>query len=367
MTFSLALASVLAFTLTLASASENLDTSDRFGVTVEELAPGVLLMRRDPSWRLPVQGNALVIINETDVVVVDGGLPSHVENIIEEIRAITSNPVSTVITTHWHGDHNIGQYVYRREFPEVRFIAHENTRAAMAGGVMQYVYDTPDTDIEAFITRQQANRETLISEGAPESRIAYIDDVIAGIDETVAEHVGYEMVLADETFSDRLTLHHGDRIIELLWFGRANTEGDAVIWLPRERIVAAGDILVRPTPYGFGSFPAEWGGVLRNIAELDYDLLVPGHGEVQYDTVHLEALADMMDEIAEAAATAVAEGAENGAAVQATIDWQPHIARFADDNELLQYLFDVWFMTPISQAAYQEASSPATEGGHPIH
>src|SRR5690606_36284704 len=124
-------------------------------------------------------------------------------------------------------------------------------------------------------------------------------------------------------FSDRLTLHRGERAIEILWFGHANTEGDAVIWLPRERIVAAGDILVMPTPYGFGSFPAEWGGVLRDIAALDYEILVPGHGDVQYDTTHLEALADMMDHIAHAAAAAVAEGAEDAAAVRAAIDWAP--------------------------------------------
>ena len=43
--------------------------------------------------------------------------------------------------------------------------------------------------------------------------------------------------------------------MRLRFLGRANTEGDAIAWLPRQRIVMTGDVVVSPTPFGFFSFP----------------------------------------------------------------------------------------------------------------
>ena len=55
------------------------------------------------------------------------------------------------------------------------------------------------------------------------------------------------------------------RTVQLRHFGPADTKGDAVTILPAERIVAAGDTIVETVPYGFGSYPANWVGVLKRI------------------------------------------------------------------------------------------------------
>ena len=89
--------------------------------------PGIYLIRRPDPLRQPVEGNATVIVNEQDVVVVDGGgSPLAASNAIKLIRSVTDKPVSTLITTHWHGDHNFGNQVYRATFPQIRIISHEN-------------------------------------------------------------------------------------------------------------------------------------------------------------------------------------------------------------------------------------------------
>ena len=78
----------------------------------------------------PIQGNALFIINDRDVVVVDTGLlPSTARVMAAELRKLTAKPVRYVINTHWHDDHHTGNGVYRELWPEVEFIGHRDTRA----------------------------------------------------------------------------------------------------------------------------------------------------------------------------------------------------------------------------------------------
>jgi glyoxylase-like metal-dependent hydrolase (beta-lactamase superfamily II) len=94
----------------------------------------IYLIRRPDALRQPVEGNVTFIVNEQDVVVVDGGgSPLAATNAIRLIRSVTDKPVSTLITTHWHGDHNLGNQVYRATFPMIRIISHENTEGDVPG------------------------------------------------------------------------------------------------------------------------------------------------------------------------------------------------------------------------------------------
>lgn len=340
--------------------SASLYAGDRFAITsVEEIAPGIHVMRRDPSWRLPVLANTVLIVNETDAVLVDGGLPAHAEHVVAEIRAITDKPVSAIVTTHWHGDHNTGHFVFKQAWPDAQIIAHENTHEAMTTGALNYVPSTVSTPVEELAAPA---RETLASleaqDGAP-ALIAYFRDAVAGMAEVHADYARWELVAPDATFTERLVLHRGERRIEVVFFGPANTEGDALVWLPAERIVIAGDIVVRPTPYGFGSAPRAWAQVLRRINALDYAMLVPGHGDIQHDAAYVDLLARTMDHVAEGACAAVTVGAADGPAIQAAIDWSAIEAEFTHGDRVLARLFEVWFKRPISAGALAEIEAGA--------
>ena len=330
---------------------------DPFAVEIEQLADGVYVARRPFSWRLPVQANVTIVINDEDVVLVDGaGLPAHAEHIIRAIRGLTDKPVSTILTTHWHGDHNLGYSVFRREYPEVRIIAHENTRHSMANGVMEYALGATEEDIAPGIERMNGRVAEAEAAGEPAEIVAYWRSYALDYGPQTREYIDIEIVLADETFSDRYVLHRGDRTIELLYVGNANTDGDAILWLPREKIVATGDIVVGPTPYGFGSYPGEWGDTLRAVKELDYDILVPGHGEVQRDTVYVDALIALMDDISEQGRAAVAAGVDSEDALREAVDFSVHDKAIAGDDPLLQLLFGQWFSEPIIESVYVEAT-----------
>jgi glyoxylase-like metal-dependent hydrolase (beta-lactamase superfamily II) len=94
----------------------------------------------------------------------------------------------------------------------------------------------------------------------------------------LAEKRSVRHVLPDSTFTDRLTLQLGGREIEVLNFGRAVTPGDALLWLPRERILLTGDLIVNPVTFALSGYPTEWLQALERVDAMDAALLVTGHG-----------------------------------------------------------------------------------------
>jgi hypothetical protein len=67
-----------------------------------------------------------------------------------------------------------------------------------------------------------------------------------------------------------------------------------VVYLPQEKIVVAGDLVVYPIPYIYDGYPVEWIQTLENLAHLDADTIVPGHGPVMHNKVYIYLLRDLM-------------------------------------------------------------------------
>ncbi|MEX0298448.1 MAG: MBL fold metallo-hydrolase, partial [Kordiimonas sp.] len=272
-------------------------SGSRFAVKTEQIANDVYVMRRVATWRSFVQGNVTVIVNADDVVVVDSGSTAYTENVVAEIKKITDKPITTVITTHWHGDHNRGNHVYRKHYPDLRIISHAKTHENMWHRDKSLGKPRADDALEKARTRAAENVAKAVTDNLPEERIASARDYEAGIDELYADLDNAQSGIADVTFENKMVLHHGERTIELLHLGRANTDGDIVVWLPKEKIVATGDIVVRPTPYGFFSYPADWADTIENIKALEFATLVPGHGPVLKDNVYLDKLAHLFRDL----------------------------------------------------------------------
>ena len=103
---------VLLWVASIASAQDGGKQSP-FVFEFEELAPGVWAGVRPDGPRFPVMGNTLFVISDAGVVVYDGGgMPAMSEQIIEKIRSLTDLPVTHVVTSHWHGDHNFGVFSF---------------------------------------------------------------------------------------------------------------------------------------------------------------------------------------------------------------------------------------------------------------
>jgi glyoxylase-like metal-dependent hydrolase (beta-lactamase superfamily II) len=84
---------------------------------------------RGPGEQAGVGGNTTVFITDAGVVLVDTKYPGHGKAILDQVKSVTTKPVTTIINTHTHGDHTGGN----GEFPRtVDFVAHDNTKTNMA-------------------------------------------------------------------------------------------------------------------------------------------------------------------------------------------------------------------------------------------
>jgi glyoxylase-like metal-dependent hydrolase (beta-lactamase superfamily II) len=328
---------------------------DAYSVELVPLKPDIYLVRRPEPLREPVEPNALFIVNADDVVVFEGGgAPLVAERTIALIRSVTANPVSHVVNSHWHGDHNLGNQAYRSAFPDVKFVAHPETRAAMTGPPMDYVarYGPMLRELIDDWRDQQARGELSPARGELLPDLVLMRDELAKV----------AVVAPDLMVADRLVLRRGDREIQVLHLGRGNTPGDLVLWLPNERVLASGDLVVHPIPYGFGSFPADWIATLDRLAAFDFDLLVPGHGAIQRDASYVRRLQAMLAEVRRQAAESVAAGLDL-ATTQEQLDLAAFAAEFAGDDEDRQRKFDAWWRRPIARSAWLEASGEEIRQG----
>lgn len=317
---------------------------------VTELKPGIYFLQRPNAMRMPVEGNILVIVNAEDVVVVDaGGYPVTAENAIRRVREITPKPVTVLINTHWHGDHNYGNETWRKHFPGLRIVAHENTyRGIMMPLNVDQTAKLPQTLDENLI----ALRDLKAKGEWSERRELMLKDLefIRG-----AGRADIRLSPPDLTFTESILLRRGEREIHIKFIGRANTDGDAIVWLPKEKILATGDIVVHPTPYGFGSYPRDWIETLGGIRALPWEVLVPGHGELQRDHSYLLLLERTLASVREQASAAVAKGLDLDG-FRRSLDASSFEKDFVQNDPLKKRLLDAFWITPITKSAWLEAS-----------
>jgi glyoxylase-like metal-dependent hydrolase (beta-lactamase superfamily II) len=342
--------------LTLLAIQRPVAAGGIYDLELVPIRPGIYLLRRPDPLRQPVEGNVTFIVNEQDVVVVDGGgSPLAATNAIKLIRSVTDKPVSTLINTHWHGDHNFGNQVYRATFPAIRIISQENTYRNMTGDAMSYVKTYPK-QIQDYI-------HELEGEGAKKPLSAGAAQMLADLRTMYQALDGIEVTPADTTFDDRLTLHRGSRDIEVRYFGKANTDGDAAVWLPQDKVLVSGDIVVLPIPYGIGSYPRDWIAALQGIRALPFDTLVPGHGDVQHDRASIDQLISTLAAVREQVGALVAKGLDLEATRKA-LDTSSFAAAYTLSDPLRQQLFNAWWVQPITRSAWLEArGEPIVQSG----
>jgi len=162
----------------------------------------------------------------------------------------------------------------------------------------------------------------------------------------------------DLVFDDRLVLHRGERTIEIRFLGLGNTRGDLVVFLPRERIVATGDLLVHPAPFAFGSNYREWAATLEALDALEADVLFPGHGPVLRDRTYLHQVRDLLRDLVAQVDAAVAQGLtlEETQERITLAEWK---ARFGQGDEAVERAFQSFFVDPAVKRAWELATGVA--------
>lgn len=153
--------------------------------------------------------------------------------------------------------------------------------------------------------------------------------------------------------SERLVIDDPIAPVEALFLGRANTNGDLIAWLPRQRVVASGDVVVSPVPYMFYVYPSEWLAVLERLRALRYDVLIPGHGAPIRDTQYLDSLSAFIEAARKAGARAAAAGKPPECSRLDVEAWRHRIA--GTDSWYTEW-FEVYAAEPLLESAHQEAT-----------
>jgi cyclase len=277
--------------------------------TVEKLADGVHAVLYNPE--VEVEGNTLIVINDADVVVVDSNAGvTTAKMTIDEIRKLTPKPVAFVVNTHWHDDHVMGNQAYADVYPGVKFIAHPLTRQDIVDHAFAnnaYVVDLIASDI----TRLRGYLDTGIGRDGkpltPEMRTR----VQTGYDkriEMLADRKTFRSVPPTVDVERSMTLDRGTRKIEIRFLGRGNTRGDLIVSLPKEKIVATGDLVVAPIPYATNAYAQEWVKTLDKLMSIPATTILPGHGPVMRDWTYVKKVKGALEQTIAAVAAAKKEG-----------------------------------------------------------
>jgi glyoxylase-like metal-dependent hydrolase (beta-lactamase superfamily II) len=142
--------------------------------------------------------------------------------------------------------------------------------------------------------------------------------------------------------------------VQVLFLARANTDGDAVVWLPKQRIVVAGETVILPFPYGFESYPAEWVAVLEKLRAMPFRILLPGHDMPQKDRVQIDRIISALNNVQNHVARLVAQGLAL-AQVQSRVDVSADTAAFVGQDPWLRKRFARFWAEPIIASTYKEA------------
>jgi cyclase len=323
---------------------------------VEELAPGVFGVIRKVPTTGASDSNVLFIINEHDVIVVDANIyPSSARQVIAEIRRRTKNPVRYVITTHYHSDHFYGNGEYLKAFPGVDFIAHPTARELILTQDLPAFRKNVDTEYPAIIALYEKALATgKKSNGTPvtESDRARIAGDLAMYRYYLNDVKSMQPLPPTMTVGDSLVLHRGERSIVVKWLGRGNTAGDLLVHLPKERIVATGDLVVSPIPFGFESYLGDWPVTLRELKKLNVTRIMPGHGYIMMEWSYVDRLIAMFDSVWGQVRAAVASG-KSLEETRKAVDFSQYRSAFAAGDSTLARAFDSQFATPIVEAAYK--------------
>lgn len=244
-----------------------------------EIAPGIHLFRTPPYGDVGLDGNSIAIISNDGVLVFDtNGTPAAADAVLAEIRRLTPQPVRYVVNSHWHWDHWYGTEVYTRAFPGVTIVAHERTRAMMAGPAIEFNRPGLESQLPGYLSsiEQRIAKAEAANPVPPE--LPRLKQALADGRSFLDQKKSVHHTLPTLTYSSTLTLHLGDREIQVRHHDRAVTPGDTFLYLPKERIVITGDLLVNPVSFALSSYPTGWLRTLEYIDGLDATLIVPGHG-----------------------------------------------------------------------------------------
>ena len=296
-----------------------------------------------------VTGNIVAIAGTDATLVVDTGqFPTTARRVIGELREMKLPPVRWVVNTHWHGDHLLGNAAFREAYPDARFIAHSYSiqqATRVYTGFAKRMAEKLPAVMEDFRKRAAASTSS--------DERTWLQESASCVELALPETQKAAFFPQDTAVDDSRTIDLGGVTAVVRHLGTGNTPGDLVVWVPGDRLVASGDMVVFPAPYAIGAALDPWLATLEALQRLDPKVLVPGHGPVMRDGTYLGDVMALVASTRSQVAALKAKGvAKDDAARQ--IDTAAFRARYID-TPMRRQAFQGFYVDAVVEKAWEEA------------
>ena len=228
---------LLLFAVLLVGASRSVGSSQPN--LVRQIAPGVFYREAERDKRI-IANTGWVVFRDY-VLVIDANFPWGARAILQDLRKTTDKPIRFVFDTHYHSDHTFGNSVFTGAGATI--ICSEDC-----------VAESRAKNTPAWARNKETGEYSLQPYRLEHPQIA---------------------------FRDSMVLDDGTRRVEMTLAGPGHTRGDAVAYLPAERILFTGDLCVNSAGNNIAdpdADPGNWVRALDNLARKDITIVVPGHG-----------------------------------------------------------------------------------------
>jgi cyclase len=183
------------------------------------------------------------VVTEKGVIIIDNDI-RYIEQFMAAIRKTTRQEIKYLINTHHAFDHTSANHV----FAEKGAVIISSLRSR------EYLAEIGEQKIAQMGTRDENLRELTR---------------------------GLKVTLPDITFDHRLSIHLGSQLVELIFVGHCHSVGDIIVYIPKEKIVFAGDLLLyKNHPNVREGNMVNWIQALDFIYGLPVETIVPGHGGI---------------------------------------------------------------------------------------
>jgi glyoxylase-like metal-dependent hydrolase (beta-lactamase superfamily II) len=277
--------------------------------------------------------------------------------VLAKIRRITDKPVRFIVNSHWHWDHWYGTEVYTRAFPSVQVVSQSRTRAVMMGPALEFNRPGIEEQLPGHVKmlEEKAAGDPAVRERLETARF-FLD-----------QKRRVRPTIPDVTFERSVDLDLGNRRVQVRHHDRAVTPGDAFLYLPDQRVLIAGDLLVNPMPFALSSYPTGWLRTLAQLDALDAAVIVPGHGEPVRDESLLHATMEVFRELLTRGREAHATGLDVHQARDQMLPALEGVAtRMVGTDASRRQQFQTYVIDWFLHRVYEELNGPLTDAIAPI-
>ena len=257
-----------------------------------------------------------------------------------------------IVNSHWHWDHWYGTETYQQAFPGVRVVSHEKNRQLMIGPALDFNKPFLEQQLPAYL-------QSVEKRAAEKPELA---PLLAADKAFYEQKKNVHLVVPNVTFNDRLAFELGERHVEVLNYGRGVTPGDTFVYLPKEKILLLGDLIVNPITFALSGFPTEWLHVLEKVDAIDATTIVTGHGGPLHDKALLHATMDVFRVLLREGKAAKAKGLDPDQARDAIFPGLHDLmVQITGDRPALNDAFKTQLVDWYLHRVYDELDGPLTD------